>query len=243
MAKIKVGIVEDEILIAESIINALETHGYEATEPAITYTEALAMIERDRPDILLLDIQLSGKKDGIDVALYIKDRFDIPFIFLTANSDAATVTRAKMANPAAYLVKPFTQEELYASIEVCLHNFASRVSPVPAIEEANYLAKEYLFIKQGQSFQKVKIADILYLESENVYISVHTTTAKYLVRTNIQAFMGLLESPNFFRVHRSYAVNMAHIDSIDNDHVYMHGSQIPVSRAYREELLSLFKIG
>ena len=90
MANVKVGVVEDEMLIAHGIVQALTALGYESTEPAISYTEALGMIVDERPDILLLDIQLKGHKDGIDLARRVKEEFNIPFIFLTANADAGS---------------------------------------------------------------------------------------------------------------------------------------------------------
>ena len=107
MSKIKIGIVEDEMLIALGISEALKELGYDVTEVANSYTEALEMIVNEKPDILLLDIQLSGHKDGIDLAWKIKNDFQIPFIFLTANADLATVERAKNVSPQAYLIKPF----------------------------------------------------------------------------------------------------------------------------------------
>src|SRR4051812_34763493 len=103
MTKIKVGIVEDEMVIAEGIIVALTQLGYDTTEPAASFTEAMELIENERPDILLLDIQLSGKKDGIDLAWKIKEDYNIPFIFLSANADSATVVRAKKLTPPASL--------------------------------------------------------------------------------------------------------------------------------------------
>lgn len=84
----------------------------------------MEIIPRQKPDILLLDIQLSGNKDGIDVAEKVNKDFNIPFIFLTANSDVATVERAKNVSPHAYLVKPFRKNELFTSIELCLHNLS-----------------------------------------------------------------------------------------------------------------------
>lgn len=97
MSKIKVGIVEDEMIIALGISDALKDLGYEVATIANNYTQALEIIEAEQPDILLLDIQLSGHKDGIDLALKVKKDFQIPFIFLTANADVATVERAKDA--------------------------------------------------------------------------------------------------------------------------------------------------
>ena len=68
MSVLKIGIVEDELVIGRTILNTLNELGYGHCGPAISYTEAIEMLEQERPDLLLLDIQLSGKKDGIDVA-------------------------------------------------------------------------------------------------------------------------------------------------------------------------------
>ena len=95
MSKTKIGIVEDEVIIADNLSQILEKLGYEVIEPASTYDEGLSMLQNDQPDIVLLDVHLNNKKDGIDLAWKVKDEFDIPFIFLTANADAATVERAK----------------------------------------------------------------------------------------------------------------------------------------------------
>src|ERR1700748_3650093 len=128
MDKIKIGIVEDEVIIAEGINSTLKQLGYAVAEPACNYTEALTMMAEEKPDLMLLDITLNGSKDGIDLAWKIKELYNIPFIFLTANADAATVKRAKETEPPAYLVKPFNKDELYASIEICLHNFSQQQS-------------------------------------------------------------------------------------------------------------------
>src|ERR1700761_2961087 len=101
MSKVKVGIVEDEMIIALGIINIVQELGYDTTGPANNYTQAMEMIAADKPDILLLDIQLSGHKDGIDVAAAVRKGYEIPIIFLTANADTATVERAKAVAPDA----------------------------------------------------------------------------------------------------------------------------------------------
>src|SRR5436305_5809772 len=105
MSKIKVGIVEDEMIIALGLIETLKGIGYEPGKPATNYTEALKMVAEEKPDILLLDIQLSGIRDGIDIATVVRKDYSIPIIFVTANTDAATIARAKEVSPDAYLVK------------------------------------------------------------------------------------------------------------------------------------------
>lgn len=242
MALVKVGIVEDEFLIAYGIAETLKELGYEVTDIANNYTEALSIIANEKPDILLVDIQLGGYKDGIDLAWKIRKDYNIPFIFLTSNTDAATVERAKKVSPNAYLVKPYNKNDLYTSIEVCMHNFAANQRPQNVATEGNYLINDSVFIKQGQYLHKVLLDDILYLESDNVYVNVHTHNNKMVVRSTIHDYLDLIASKQFFRVHRSYAVNLKHIKTINSESLFVNNIEVPIGKAYRDELLGLLKI-
>lgn len=239
--KIKVGVVEDEVIIADNLCAILQGLGYDVAEPASSYEEALLMIDNEKPDLLLLDIQLKGKKDGIDLAMQIHDKYRIPYIFLTANADEATVQRAKKAGPAAYLVKPFNKNDLYTSIEICIHNNAEKKAGKEQVD--SLVIKDAIFIREGSSFQKVKFADILYLESEHVYVQVHTTEKKYLVRSSMQQFLEYFDPQKMVRIHRSYAINIESVQTLHADHVIINGAELPVSKNYREALFSRVRLG
>lgn len=241
MQKIKIGIVEDEMIIALGIANTLKELGYEVTEPAGNYTEALHMIVTEKPDLLLIDIQLSGYRDGIDLAASIRADAGIPFIFLTANADQATVKRAKDVHPQAYLVKPFRKDDLYTAIELCLHNYATPGSKKQVA--GNYIVRDAIFIKQGALLKKVRIDDILYLESDNVYLNVHTVDEKLLVRNTLQDYISLIGLPSFVRVHRSYAVNINHVQAINPGYLVINKTEIPISRSLRDNLFNHLKLG
>ncbi|MGC4101317.1 LytR/AlgR family response regulator transcription factor [Ferruginibacter sp.] len=243
MSTIKIGIVEDEAIIADNLSNTLIHLGYDVAEPAASYNEALTMIDNEKPDLLLLDIQLKGKKDGIDLAWKIKETYQLPFIFLTANADAATVQRAKQVSPPAYLVKPFTKDDLYSSIEICLHNSSTHKKEKAETAGAHYVINDALFIKDGHYFHKVKFADILYLESEHVYVQVYTADKKFLVRTSMQQYLENFDEKKFFRIHRSYVVNLDHVQSISADEVLINGIALPIGKTYQEELLSRLRLG
>jgi len=236
----KIGIVEDELIIADSIAKTLQVLGYSVTEPAISYAEAVEMLEEEKPDLVLLDVQLRGKKDGIDLARYINEHLSIPFIFLTANADAATVAKAKEVNPPAYLVKPFNREDLYASIEICLSNYTAKVIHTKASKK--HLIKDALFIKEGACFQKVNISDILYISSDHVYVTIATVSKKFLVRASLQDYITKLESGRFMRVHRGYIVNFDRVDKIYSEYVIIDGQQIPLSKTYKEQLMQFLNI-
>lgn len=241
--KTRIGIVEDEFLIAENISEALFQLGYDPIEPVGSYTEAIKMIDEEKPDILLLDIQLSGKKDGIDLAMKVREDYDIPFIFLTANSDQLTVERAKKASPPAYLVKPFKTEDLYTSIEICLNNYSNSKAKITLPEErGNYLVKDSIFIKQDNYFHKVKVADILYVESDKNYVYVYTTDKKLWVRGSFQGFMELTNTNLFVRVHKSFVVNLEKITLINSDKVFIGTIELPIGKSFREELLNQLKL-
>ncbi len=122
MKKIKVGIVEDEIIIAETISLALKKLGYLPTKPAYSYESAISMLESEKPDIVLLDINLNDELDGVDLAHYINANHSLPIIFLTANSDRNTIDRSKQTRPKAFLVKPFSNEDLFSAIEIAHFN-------------------------------------------------------------------------------------------------------------------------
>jgi two-component system response regulator LytT len=232
MQETKIAIVEDEIIIADSIRSVLKSMHYAVPEPCCDYDEAIAMLHAERPDMVLLDINLGGDPDGIAVAQYIRDNMDIPFIFLTANSDAATVARAKVVRPNAFLVKPFQHDDLYTAIEIAMHNFYS------TDYGAGKKSRDHVFIKDNGLFQKVNYDEILYLQSEHVYVNVYTTKRKYLVRTSLQQYQDELDEAVFMRIHRSYIVNKNKIENTDGSNVIIGDVKLPVSQKYKDALLN-----
>lgn len=236
MEAIKVGIVEDEMVIALTIESTLEELGYQICGPANTYTEALKMIETEKPDLLLLDINLSGSKDGIDVAEKIKTDYNLPFIFLTAFSDKHTVERAKKVNPNAYIVKPFTKDELFATIEIAFDSFNKQKQ---VDSKANDRAKDFAVFKDAQTFHKVFYKDIVYLESKGNYTLLNCITQRQVVvRSPLTELLESLPAHIFCRVHRSFAVNIHQVISIDAIDVVLSHGKVPLSKSYRDSFLS-----
>ncbi len=114
-------IVEDELIVAHSIQMRLELHGYAIDGMAKSGEEALQLLESVIPDLILMDIRLSGEIDGIDAAERIRRDHQIPVIFLTAYSDDQTLARAKITEPFGYIIKPFETRELVNNIEIALY--------------------------------------------------------------------------------------------------------------------------
>ncbi|WP_298419367.1 response regulator [uncultured Kordia sp.] len=234
MNTVKILVVEDEIIIADHLCDTLNDLGYEALEPAINYTEAITMIEAEKPDLAILDIQLSGRKTGIDIAEKIRKDYDFPFIFLTSNSDPLTVSEAKKVMPPAYLVKPFTKDELYTSIEIALYNYSKRVGEV---DEEELIIKDAFFIKDKNIFIKLRFEEILFIKSEHVYAEIQLkNNQKHVIRGNLNKIITKLNQ-KFARVHRSYIVNLDYLEQIDHNTIVIEKQPIPIGKKYKEDLL------
>jgi PAS domain S-box-containing protein len=122
-------VVEDENVVAMDLQNQLQRLGYAVPAIVSSGEEAIRKVEEIHPDLVLMDIRLKGEMDGIEAAEKIKARFKVPVIFLTAYADAATLQRAKATGPFGYILKPFGERELSATVEVALyrHEMEQRV--------------------------------------------------------------------------------------------------------------------
>ncbi|MBW2568790.1 MAG: response regulator [Deltaproteobacteria bacterium] len=121
MPETKILIVEDEAIVAEDIRSTLQTLGYTISAVVSSGEEAIAKIEEDAPDLVLMDIVLKGDMDGIEAASQIRFRFNIPVVYLTAFTDKKTIERAKLTEPFGYIVKPFEDRELHSTVEMALY--------------------------------------------------------------------------------------------------------------------------
>ena len=120
MSTPKIYLIEDDDVIAKTTQWRLERLGYELCGKSATGEEAIADIEKNLPDLILIDISLSGSMDGIEVGHTVKKRFNIPFLYLTAHEDADTIARAKATTPSGYIIKPFDDRNLKVAIEMAL---------------------------------------------------------------------------------------------------------------------------
>jgi DNA-binding LytR/AlgR family response regulator len=231
MNPLKIGIVEDDLLIAESIVMNLSAMGYEPLEPVRNYTDAIEMIATRYPDLLIIDVTIEGTKE-------VNSRFSIPFIYLTAYSDPHTVERAKTTHPYAYLVKPFTEKDLYSSIEIAFNNFNNNKRQ----KDINAYLSRTIFVKHKEHYNKIEISSIAYVESDNVYLNIFLHSKEhYIIRAKLDDFLTEISDPDFVKVHRSYAVNMKYVQSIDNYKTIVNGKEIPISKDYKNNLFERIK--
>lgn len=119
--KKKILVVEDEFITAADLIANLEYLGYNVPASTDTGQEVLELAEKYMPDLIMMDINLKGEMTGIDVAEEIRDHLDIPIIFLTGQSDEATISKAIESEPFGYIIKPFEERSLKTAIMMALY--------------------------------------------------------------------------------------------------------------------------
>ena len=120
-------IVEDETLIAEELRQRLSYLGFSVIATVGSADEGIAIATRERPDLVLMDIRLKGEKDGVQAAQEIREKVDVPIVYLTAYSDLLTSDRTKASEHDGFILKPFRGRELQSTIEVALQRHALRV--------------------------------------------------------------------------------------------------------------------
>lgn len=237
MGGIKILLVEDDWIIAKEITLSLNDLGFEVVGNFDAGEDALKKIPELKPDIILLDIGLSGEMTGIDTAREIKRQYQVPFIFLTALADSTTIEQAKLTEPYAYLVKPVKAETLYSTIEITLHNAAQRKDPTPPLKEGLTI-DDSIFVKTKNRLEKILLRDIRWVEASDIYALVCTATGTYLLNTSLKAVEEKFPATCFLRVHRSYIVNLDKIEAIEEDNLVITGQRIPIGKTYREKLMS-----
>ncbi len=129
MSKASILIVEDSFIVAYHLQTTLESEGYEVMGQCDAGEAAIKFVASRRPDLVLMDIMLNGKMDGIEAAAILKLEFNVPVIYITALTDKDTIGRAKVTEPYGFLTKPFEDREIFTVIEMALykHDIESRL--------------------------------------------------------------------------------------------------------------------
>lgn len=239
----KVIAVEDEPILASALDIFLQGLGYEAINIASNSEDFLSVWAATKPDIALLDINIDGKLDGIDIARIINQSNNpIPIIFITSIKDQETFERAKDLSPFAYIIKPFDEMTLQRTIELAVYKYINNTWETPAqITWQNDLTDSKLFfIKFKQSLKKINVEDILYIKVEDKYSHLQLQNEEYNIRMTLKELASKLPASDFERVHRNYIINLKYIENIslkNYEILLKKGEKIPMSPTYKDNLI------
>ena len=177
MSEVRVLIVEDEPVIAENIAMYLNNNDFMVSGIAYDNEEARNQLMHNTPDAVLMDINLGCDEDGIDLAAFINKNYKIPIVFLTSYADKETIHRAKEIEPGAYIVKPFYEEALLASLEIAISNFARRNTqqiPLLSFAKINKHLIAQLSVREFEVLQLIYEGKTNQQIAEQINISINT---------------------------------------------------------------------
>lgn len=227
--KMKCIIVDDEPMLRQHI--AEMTQQIDFLDLVETFPSALAAtlrLQQGDIDLIFLDINMPYL-NGIDFL----DSLDNPplCIFITAYSEYALEGFRLQA--VDYLLKPIIFQRFYQASSKAYQLFVQRNKPLQESSPSDNM----LFVRQGDAFVKISWTDILYAESMQNYTKLHFKERTITIHQTMLALEEALPSNHFFRIHKSYLVNVNHIDIITGGRVYIQEQELPISRTKREELL------
>ncbi|WP_421764254.1 LytR/AlgR family response regulator transcription factor [Ekhidna sp.] len=219
----KILIVEDEPLIAKDLSFILEDLGIDTIEFAMSYEDAQQALEKREFDLILLDINLSSEKDGIDLAHEINESQKTPFIFITSYYNPTTVTRAKVTNPLAYLLKPFNQHDIRINVEMALY------------KSDQSKENSTIYIREKSGTIQLELTSVIFLEAQDNYTKIVCSDKALLISQTLKSMLEKLPESDFVRTHKSFAARIDHITMIKGGYVFLGDEKIPIGRTYKTE--------
>ncbi len=217
-------------------LDVISIHASKAPEIDLirTFTnpnEALAFLKDNFVDLIFLDINMPG----ISGLQFVEKLQSKPYIiFTTAYSEYAIDSYNFEA--VDYLLKPIEFDRFYKAI-----NKVKKQIQLNSLQQDSLLNK-FIFVKDGYKQIKICIDEILYIQSEGNYLKIVTNTEKALVRMSFQNIMEKLPASLFFRVHLSFVVNFSHIQKIEDNHVFIHNTKIPIGVTYKDKLFNFLNL-
>jgi len=188
--------------------------------------EARTYLKENTIDILFLDVEMPGMT-GLELLKILPER---PLtIMITAQPGYAV--EAFELNVVDFLVKPFSLGRVFQSVERAIELLKVKDSSLKQVEN------NHIFIKDGKAIRKILIKDILWLEAKGDYVKIITQNGPFIIHATLRNIEEKLSGGEFVRIHRSYIISVAKIDYIEDGIAHVHGSQLPVSENYKNELL------
>jgi DNA-binding LytR/AlgR family response regulator len=230
-------IVDDEpnaVSLLEMLIS--QNTSWELLGKCYDAREALQFLKSHTVDLVFLDINMP-QLTGMELASLLPK--DTRIVFTTAYSEFAADSYSYQTID--YLLKPITLKRFYSALQKIetyfnmLEGQSQRV-PLPPVHPP----EEYFFIKSGRALNKVLLRDILYFEGEKEYARLVSLNDKILIYKRLKEIEEQL-SPSFTRVHNSYIINIARVDSIRDNHIFIGGKQIPISEKFRESFMNIIR--
>lgn len=223
-------VIDDESVAIKGIVNYIGKIDFlEVTDTCSSALHAAAILKKEKIDLMFLDINMPYLS-GLN---FLESLEKAPLtIITTAYSEYAL--EGYRLNVIDYLLKPIAFQRFFQAATKALNIFKSNVS----IKSNDEFITSYLYVRQGDSFRKISRDDILYIEGMQNYLKIHLKSEVLIIHQTMVSLEEMLPKELFFRTHRSFLVNLSHIDSISGGRIIIDGKELPIASTRKEELLN-----
>ncbi|HXO78077.1 MAG TPA: LytTR family DNA-binding domain-containing protein [Puia sp.] len=223
-------IVDDEPLAREGLADYVKEIDFlQLAGVCINPVELGKLLGSQKIDLMFLDIQMP-KMNGID---FLRILPNPPMVIITTAFSEYALDGFQL-NVLDYLLKPITFDRFFKAVVRARDYHLLTTKPASADPTSLQRGEDFVFIKCSNKFEKIHFADILYIEALQNYVAIYTTRGKFLTLLYLKNIEQNLDNKAFIRVHKSYIVPIARIDSIDGNEIRIAEHRVPVSRNYRE---------
>lgn len=240
MNKIELLLLEDNSDDAKELATLLKNNNYLVSIAKHT-DEANKLLEKKSFDMIILDIMINGKPDGISFAQTLNEKeLDIPFLFLTSMRSKTIFKEAKYAKPFNYLLKPYNELEVLYALELAIESHYKQSQTISLDNSNAVISPDFIFIKKKNKVEKVDVASINHISVEEKYCSLICKDKNYLIKLSLKKIKGILSNSNFKQVHRNYIINIKKIKEIyfeDNLIIMEDNFTITFSERYKASFI------
>jgi DNA-binding LytR/AlgR family response regulator len=219
----KIYIVEDVSIIRLMLEQCMVENGFDVVGSSPSAENAWDEIKTMQVDLVLLDINLVGNKNGIWLGKKLNQELQIPFIYITANQDHHASEIILETNPVGFIVKPINSLQLITTVKIALNLHAKT-------------NKKQLLIQDGLKAINLTIDDIYFIQSDGNYLHIYLETTHFLIRSTMDAFLEKLDQDSFVRIHQRYVINTNKKFELIDDEIFMINKTLSISLKYRKEL-------
>ncbi len=241
MQTLKILIAEDVSNLEIDLQNRLISMGFEVIALVSSSDDAMETLKKKKVDLVIMDTYSDLQNDGFKVAKQIREKYDIPTIFLSAEDKKDFGSQISDFGPCIFMNKPTTDNELKANIIMATQNQFLKPSEMLKVQIAE---SPYIFVRADYRLNKIRLTDIYYLEAKKDYVVIHTTDNVYTVHATMKEMMLVLPSSFFIRTHRSYIVNIDKVFSIKYPDLIIENKMktIPIGGLYRKSFFDRINI-
>lgn len=242
MSDIKILIIEDSHIFATELEMLVTSIGYKPIGVVDNSEEALQIISEKEPDLILMDVDIKGKLNGLEIAEKI-EHLDIAVLFISSHNDDEFYERSKkLSHTVNYLVKPLDDITLKSNIESALRELSSEILSEENSEEIeDFILNNCIFFKKNSVLVKVPIESITHAESDGNYCRIFSKDkGSFFLRSSLSKMAEVLPSKLFIRIHRKHLINANYIESIElsSYEILLEGENMPIGRRYKDMLLA-----